>query len=60
MLRWVAVLGPEATIGNIAAVSERPVWYLVPDGIVQNISKRGLYRDADPGLDGAIQPRPGL
>jgi DNA-binding SARP family transcriptional activator/tetratricopeptide (TPR) repeat protein len=29
MLRWVAVLGPEATIGNIAAVSERPVWYLV-------------------------------
>ena len=37
-----------------------PIWYLVPDGIVQNISKRGLYRDADPGLDGAIQPRPGL
>ncbi|WP_125727912.1 BTAD domain-containing putative transcriptional regulator [Kibdelosporangium aridum] len=29
MLVWVAVLGPEATIGNIAAVSERPVWYLV-------------------------------
>ncbi|MEV4315363.1 BTAD domain-containing putative transcriptional regulator [Actinocrispum sp. NPDC049592] len=29
ILRWVAVLGPEATIGNIAAVSERPVWYLV-------------------------------
>jgi nicotinate-nucleotide adenylyltransferase len=37
-----------------------PIWYLVPDGIVQYISKRGLYRDADPGLDGAIQPRPGL
>lgn len=27
-----------------------PVWYLVPDGIVQYINKRGLYRDpADPG-----------
>ncbi|MGH3569043.1 MAG: nicotinate-nucleotide adenylyltransferase [Pseudonocardia sp.] len=24
----------------------RPVWYLVPDGVVQYISKRGLYRDA--------------
>ena len=22
-----------------------PIWYLVPDGIVQYISKRGLYRD---------------
>jgi nicotinate-nucleotide adenylyltransferase len=27
-----------------------PVWYLVPDGIVQYINKRGLYRDpAEPG-----------
>jgi nicotinate-nucleotide adenylyltransferase len=25
----------------------RPVWYLVPDGVVQYISKRGLYRDDD-------------
>lgn len=25
----------------------RPVWYLVPDGVVQYISKRRLYRDAD-------------
>ncbi len=24
-----------------------PVWYLVPDGVVQYISKRGLYRAAD-------------
>lgn len=24
----------------------RPVWYLVPDGVVQYISKHGLYRDA--------------
>ncbi len=26
-------------------VKERlPIWYLVPDGIVQYIAKRGLYR----------------
>ncbi len=25
----------------------RPVWYLVPDGVVQYISKRGLYRHGD-------------
>jgi nicotinate-nucleotide adenylyltransferase len=25
-----------------------PVWYLVPDGVVQYISKHGLYRDTDP------------
>jgi nicotinate-nucleotide adenylyltransferase len=23
-----------------------PVWYLVPDGVVQYINKRRLYRDA--------------
>ena len=23
-----------------------PVWYLVPDGVVQYIEKRGLYREA--------------
>src|ERR671917_347819 len=26
----------------------RPVWYLVPDGVVQYISKRDLYRSAEP------------
>jgi len=25
-----------------------PIWYLVPDGVVQYIAKRGLYRDAAP------------
>ncbi|MGW4944552.1 nicotinate-nucleotide adenylyltransferase [Actinoplanes sp. NPDC004185] len=25
-----------------------PVWYLVPDGVVQYIAKRGLYRDEGP------------
>ncbi|MBB4936374.1 nicotinate-nucleotide adenylyltransferase [Streptosporangium album] len=26
----------------------RPIWYLVPDGIVQYINKRGLYRSVSP------------
>jgi nicotinate-nucleotide adenylyltransferase len=30
-----------------------PIWYLVPDGIVQYISKNGLYRDGDSGPDRA-------
>ncbi|MET0237614.1 MAG: AAA family ATPase, partial [Kibdelosporangium sp.] len=40
MLLWVAVLGPEATVGNIATVSERPVWYLVravADAVTANV-----------------------
>jgi nicotinate-nucleotide adenylyltransferase len=24
---------------------DEPIWYLVPDGVVQYVSKRGLYRD---------------
>ncbi len=28
-------------------VEGHPVWYLVPDGVVQYITKRNLYRDAD-------------
>jgi nicotinate-nucleotide adenylyltransferase len=28
--------------------SGEPVWYLVPDGVVQYIAKRGLYRPEDP------------
>ncbi|WP_264016831.1 nicotinate-nucleotide adenylyltransferase [Mycolicibacterium confluentis] len=26
------------------AAESRPIWYLVPDGVVQYVSKRGLYR----------------
>src|SRR5690606_8498227 len=32
-----------------------PIWYLVPDGIVQYINKRDLYRDA-PGNDRPSYP----
>ncbi len=33
-----------------------PIWYLVPDGIVQHITKRGLYRDAL--IDHPMVPQP--
>ncbi|MDD9205061.1 hypothetical protein PU560_01110, partial [Georgenia sp. 10Sc9-8] len=39
-----------------------PVWYLVPDGVVQYINKYNLYRPgADPLPAGAeiVMPRPG-
>ncbi len=34
--------------GRVAA--GRPVWYLVPDGVVQYIGKHGLYRPGAPAL----------
>lgn len=33
----------------------RPVWYLVPDGVVQYIAKRGLYQSAE-GTVGSVGP----
>ena len=30
-----------------------PVWYLVPDGVVQYISKHDLYASSDPTRQGA-------
>jgi nicotinate-nucleotide adenylyltransferase len=35
-----------------------PVWYLVPDGVVQYIEKRGLYRSPSPARVGAGDGRP--
>ena len=35
--------------------SGKPVWYLVPDGVVQYIAKRGLYRP-DLTADGNVTP----
>jgi nicotinate-nucleotide adenylyltransferase len=39
-----------------------PVWYLVPDGVVQYIEKRGLYRGrgARPAREGIAHPTPAL
>ena len=33
-----------------------PVWYLVPDGVVQYIAKYGLYAGAQPGHEHQAQP----
>ena len=37
------------------AKAGRPVWYLVPDGVVQYIAKRGLYQSAE-GTVGSVGP----
>lgn len=36
------------------AAEGRPVWYLVPDGVVQYIAKRGLYQSG-PGTAGTVR-----
>ncbi|MEI4273634.1 nicotinate-nucleotide adenylyltransferase [Klenkia sp. LSe6-5] len=39
----------------------QPVWYLVPDGVVQYIEKRGLYRDGLPASPpGQLLPGSGI
>jgi nicotinate-nucleotide adenylyltransferase len=38
----------------------RPVWYLVPDGVVQYISKRNLYRTAEPRPAAEYQAQPSV
>ncbi|BBZ67921.1 putative nicotinate-nucleotide adenylyltransferase [Mycolicibacterium insubricum] len=38
------------------AAASRPIWYLVPDGVVQYVSKRGLYRNAGVPRTGGENP----
>ena len=40
----VPALAISSTDCRVRAATGRPVWYLVPDGVVQYINKRGLYR----------------
>jgi nicotinate-nucleotide adenylyltransferase len=40
---------------RIRVAGGKPVWYLVPDGVVQYIAKRGLYRP-DLSADGNVIP----
>ncbi|WP_245709525.1 nicotinate-nucleotide adenylyltransferase [Rhodococcus tukisamuensis] len=58
----VPALAISSTECRLRASENRPVWYLVPDGVVQYISKRNLYRPLDAErLDGAVtvsQPAP--
>ena len=40
-------LAISSTDGRARARTGKPVWYLVPDGVVQYIGKHGLYRGSD-------------
>jgi nicotinate-nucleotide adenylyltransferase len=40
----VPALAISSTDCRRRAEENRPIWYLVPDGVVQYVSKRGLYR----------------
>ncbi len=37
------------------AGASEPVWYLVPDGVVQYIAKYGLYQQVGSGAPGALR-----
>jgi nicotinate-nucleotide adenylyltransferase len=41
----VPALAISSTDCRARVKAEEPIWYLVPDGIVQYIAKRGLYRE---------------
>jgi nicotinate-nucleotide adenylyltransferase len=41
----IPALAISSTGCRVRVQAGEPIWYLVPDGIVQYISKRGLYRD---------------
>lgn len=41
----VPALAISSTDCRRRAARGRPIWYLVPDGVVQYVAKRGLYRD---------------
>jgi nicotinate-nucleotide adenylyltransferase len=43
----VPALAISSTDCRARVAAGEPVWYLVPDGVVQYISKRGLYRSVD-------------
>lgn len=43
----VPALAISSTDCRARAATGRPIWYLVPDGVVQYVAKRGLYRGAE-------------
>jgi len=49
----IPALAISSTNCRARAAGGRPIWYLVPDGVVQYVAKRGLYRNADAGDAGA-------
>jgi nicotinate-nucleotide adenylyltransferase len=49
----VPALAISSTECRQRAEQRRPLWYLMPDGVVQYVSKRRLYR-SDPGAKKAV------
>jgi nicotinate-nucleotide adenylyltransferase len=45
----VPAMAISSTSCRVRVAAQRPVWYLVPDGVVQYIEKRRLYRGDGPG-----------
>ncbi len=43
----VPALAISSTDCRMRAQRSRPIWYLVPDGVVQYVAKRNLYRSCD-------------
>ena len=41
----IPALAISSTACRLRVSEQEPIWYLVPDGIVQYIAKRGLYQD---------------
>ena len=56
-LQEVPAMAISSTDCRNRVASNKPVWYLVPDGVVQYINKYRLYRD--PSL-GALEPEGGV
>lgn len=48
----VPALAISSTDCRARAAVGRPIWYLVPDGVVQYVAKRSLYRAAAPAREG--------
>ncbi len=46
----VPALAISSTDCRVRAAENRPIWYLVPDGVVQYVAKRRLYRGRSPGV----------
>src|SRR3954463_14115102 len=57
-LMEVPAMAISSTACRVRVVAGEPVWYLVPDGVVQYIAKHRLYRRAVGGPAGRTTPKP--
>ncbi|GAA4430396.1 nicotinate-nucleotide adenylyltransferase [Georgenia halophila] len=54
----VPAMAISSTDCRVRVEAGNPVWYLVPDGVVQYIAKYGLYRQGRARVDDFSRPRP--